>query len=145
MELLQQNTIELLSIVLGGVITIVAAYVGLFVAKITQKTRIEMFKLEDEKVRAMFNDALSGMESLIQTNIVAMENTVKKELLEKALIDGKVDKEELKQLAIEVKSNVLNQLSDGTIDVLNNGIKDLGQYLDAKIEQELAEIKKTEI
>ena len=70
-----------------------------------------------------------------------MENTVKKELIEKAMIDGKIDREELKQLAVEVKVNVLNQLTDGTLDVLNGGIGDLNSYLEMKIEEELANIK----
>ena len=142
MEMLQESVLQLLSVVLGGLITIATAYVGLLVAKATQKAKIEVAKLNDERVQAMFNDAIEKTEKLIQTNIVAMENTLKKELIGKAIAnDGKVDREELKQLAIKVRENVLNQLSDGTVDILNGGIKDINLYLEMKVEEELAKIK----
>lgn len=141
MEILQETALQLLSIILGGLIAIATAYVGLWVSKATQKAKIEVAKLEDERVQAIFENALDKTERLIQTNIIAMENTVKKELIEKAMIDGKIDREELKQLAVKVKVNVLNQLTDGTLDVLNGGIGDLNSYLEMKIEEELANIK----
>lgn len=141
MEILQETALQLLSVILGGLIAIATAYVGLWVSKATQKAKIEVAKLEDERVQAIFENALDKTERLIQTNIIAMENTVKKELIEKAMIDGKIDREELKQLAVEVKVNVLNQLTDDTLDVLNSGIGDLNSYLEMKIEEELANIK----
>lgn len=141
MEILQETALQLLSVILGGLIAIATAYVGLWVSKATQKAKIEVAKLEDERVQAIFENALDKTERLIQTNIIAMENTVKKELIEKAMIDGKIDREELKQLAVEVKVNVLNQLTDATLDVLNGGIGDLNSYLEMKIEEELANIK----
>jgi hypothetical protein len=137
---LQETLIQLFSIILGGVITIATAWVGVFIAKATQKAKIEIANLEDERVQSIFNNALNKTETLIHTNIVALENTVKKEMLE-AIKDGKVDKSELNKLAIEVKENVLNQITDGTLDVLNGGIKDVNLYLEQKIEEELAKIK----
>lgn len=142
MEMLQETALQLLSVILGGLIAIATAYVGLLVAKATQKAKIEVAKLEDERVQAMFNNAIDKTEKLIQTNIVAMENTLKKELVEKAIAnDGVVTREELKQLAEEVKKNVLNQLTDGTLEILNGGIKDVNQYIEMKLEEELAKIK----
>lgn len=141
MEMLQETALQLISVVLGGLIAIATAYIGLFVAKATQKAKIEVAKLEDERVQDIFNNAIDRTEKLIQTNIIAMENTLKKELIENAMADGKVDREELKQLSVKVRENVLNQLTDGTLDVLNGGIKDINSYLEAKIEEELAKIK----
>lgn len=140
MEMLQETILQLLSVILGGLITIATAYVGLWVAKATQKAKIEVAKLEDERVQSIFNNALEQTESLIQTNIIAMENTLKQEILS-SIADGKVDKEELNKLAVQVKENVLNQLADGTLEILNGGIKDINTYLDVKIEEELAKIK----
>lgn len=140
MEILQETALQLLSVILGGLIAIATAYVGLLVAKATQKAKIEVAKLEDERVQAMFNNAIDKTEKLIQTNIVAMENTVKKELLD-SVKDGKVDRDELKKLAEKVRDNVLNQLTDGTLDILNSGIKDINSYIEVKIEEVLAEIK----
>lgn len=140
MEMLQETALQLLSVILGGLIAIATAYVGLLVTKATQKAKIEVAKLEDERVQAMFNNAIDKTEKLIQTNIVAMENTVKKELLD-SVKDGKVDRDELKKLAEKVRDNVLNQLTDGTLDILNSGIKDINSYIEVKIEEVLAEIK----
>lgn len=141
MEMLQETALQLISIVLGGLIAIATAYIGLLVAKATQKAKIEIAKLEDKRIQEIFDNAIDKTEKLIQTNIIAMENTLKKELIENAMADGKVDREELKQLAVKVRENVLNQLTDGTLDVLNGGIKDINSYLEVKIEEELAKIK----
>lgn len=141
MEMLQETALQLISIVLGGLIAIATAYIGLLVAKATQKAKIEIAKLEDKRIQEIFDNAIDKTEKLIQTNIIAMENTLKKELIENVMADGKVDREELKQLAVKVRENVLNQLTDGTLDVLNGGIKDINSYLEVKIEEELAKIK----
>ena len=141
MEMLQETALQLISVVLGGLIAIATAYIGLLVAKATQKAKIEIAKLEDKRIQEIFDNAIDKTEKLIQTNIIAMENTLKKELIENAMADGKVDREELKQLAVKVRENVLNQLTDGTLDVLNGGIKDINSYLEVKIEQILADLK----
>jgi len=140
MNVLQETALQLLSVILGGIIAIATAYVGLLVAKATQKAKLEILKLEDERTQTIFENAVDKTEKLIQTNIVAMENTVKKELLD-SVKDGKVDRDELKKLAEKVRDNVLNQLTDGTLDILNSGIKDINSYIEVKIEEVLAEIK----
>ena len=50
MEMLQESALQLLSVVLGGLIAIATAYIGLWVAKATQKAKIEVARLEDERV-----------------------------------------------------------------------------------------------
>lgn len=137
---LQETLNQLFAILLGGLLSVTSAYVILLVNKLTQKAKIESARLEDERVQAILNNALEKTEKLIQTNIIAMENTLKQELLS-AIEDGKVDKSELKYLSVKVKENVLNQLSDGTLDILNGGIKDVNSYIEMKIEEELAKIK----
>ncbi|WP_133014890.1 hypothetical protein [Clostridium cuniculi] len=137
---LQESLIQLLSILIGGALTVVTAYVGVFVQKATQKAKLEIAKIEDENSQVIFSNALEKTTTLINTNIVAMENTLKKELIA-AIEDGKIEKDELKQLSTAVKDNVLNQLTDDTLNVLNGGIKDINQYLEMKIEEELAKIK----
>lgn len=137
---LQESLIQLLSILIGGALTVVTAYVGVFVQKATQKAKLEIAKIEDENAQVIFSNALEKTTTLINTNIVAMENTLKKELIV-AIEDGKIEKDELKQLSTAVKDNVLNQLTDDTLNVLNGGIKDINQYLEMKIEEELAKIK----
>ena len=140
-ELLQNTVIQLLGIIIGDILAIASAYATLFVAKATQKAKVEIEKLNDERQRKIVNATLDKVDELLRTNIVALENTTKKDML--ALIeDGKIEKEELKKLAEDVKVNVLNQLGEGSIAILNETLGDVNGYLEVRIEEKLAEIKK---
>ena len=140
-NLLENTVIQLLGIIIGGLLAIASAYATLFVAKATQKAKVEIEKLNDERQRKIVNATLNKVDELLRTNIIALENTVKKDML--ALIeDGKIEKEELKKLAEDVKVNVLNQLGEGSIAILNETLGDVNGYLEVRIEEKLAEIKK---
>ena len=139
-ELLQNTVIQLLGIVIGGILAIASAYATLFVAKATQKAKVEIEKLNDERQRKIVNATLNKVDELLRTNIIALENTVKKDML--VLIeDGKIEKGELKKLAQDVKINVLNQLGEDSLAILNDTLGDVNGYLEARIEEKLAEIK----
>ena len=140
-NLLENTVIQLLGIIIGGLLAIASAYATLFVAKATQKAKVEIEKLNDERQRKIVNETLNKVDELLRTNIIALENTTKKDML--ALIeDGKIEKEELKKLAEDVKVNVLNQLGEGSIAILNETLGDVNGYLEVRIEEKLAEIKK---
>ena len=140
-NLLENTVIQLLGIIIGGLLAIASAYATLFVAKATQKAKVEIEKLNDERQRKIANATLDKVDELLRTNIVALENTTKKDML--ALIeDGKIEKEELKKLAEDVKVNVLNQLGEGSIAILNETLGDVNGDLEVRIEEKLAEIKK---
>lgn len=140
-NLLENTVIQLLGIIIGGLLAIASAYATLFVAKATQKAKVEIEKLNDERQRKIVDATLDKVDELLRTNIVALENTTKKDML--ALIeDGKIEKEELKKLAEDVKVNVLNQLGEGSIAILNETLGDVNGYLEVRIEEKLAEIKK---
>ena len=139
-ELLQNTVIQLLGIVIGGILAIASAYATLFVAKATQKAKVEIEKLNDERQRKIVDATLDKVDELLRTNIIALENTTKKDML--ALIDdGKIEKDELKKLAQDVKINVLNQLGEDSLAILNDTLGDVNGYLEARIEEKLAEIK----
>ena len=139
-NLLKDTVIQLLGIIIGGCLAVASAYAGLLIARATQKIKLEIEKLNDETQKKIFNDALDRVDSLLQTNIVAMENTVKKDMLA-SIADGKIEKAELKTLADNVKNNVLKQLGDDSLAVLNNSLGDVNGYLEVKIEEILAQIK----
>ena len=140
-NLLENTVIQLLGIIIGGLLAIASAYATLFVAKATQKAKVEIEKLNDERQRKIVNATLNKVDELLRTNIIALENTTKKDML--ALIeDGKIEKDELKKLAQNVKENVLNQLGEGSIAILNETLGDVNGYLEVRIEEKLAEIKK---
>ena len=140
-NLLENTVIQLLGIIIGGLLAVASAYMTLFIAKATQRAKVEIEKLNDERQRKIVNETLNKVDELLRTNIIALENTTKKDML--ALIeDGKIEKEELKKLAEDVKVNVLNQLGEGSIAILNETLGDVNGYLEVRIEEKLAEIKK---
>ena len=139
-NLLKDTVIQLLGVIIGGCLAIATAYAGLLIARATQKIKLEIENLNDETQKKIFNDALDRVDSLLQTNIIAMENTVKKDMLA-TIADGKIEKAELKTLADNVKNNVLKQLGDDSLAVLNNSLGDVNGYLEVKIEEILAQIK----
>ena len=139
-NLLKDTVVQLLGVIIGGCLAIVTAYAGLLIARATQKIKLEIEKLNDETQKKIFNDTLDRVDSLLQTNIVAMENTVKKDMLA-SIADGKIEKAELKTLANNVKNNVFKQLGDDSLEVLNNSLGDVNGYLEVKIEEILAQIK----
>ena len=142
METLLENTvIQLLGIIIGGLLAIASAYMTLFVAKATQRAKVETEKLNDERQKAIVDATLDKVDELLKTNIIALENTVKKDMLE-LIADGKIEKEELKKLAENVKINVVNQLGEGSMAILNETLGDVNGYLEVRIEEKLAEIKK---
>ena len=140
MEVLQEGMIKLLEIVISGALAIASVYATLYVTKATQKAKVEIAKLKDEQAKELLNASLDRVDTLLKTNIIAMENTLKKELA-KGVEDGKIEKEELNKLAFAVKENVLNQLGEDTVMILNNGLNDLNGYIEARLEQVLVEVK----
>ena len=124
MELLQEGLVDLLEIVIESVLAIASVYATMFVANVTKKAKVELQKVKDEKAKELLNQNLDRVDALLRTNIVAMENTLKKELI-KDIEDGKLDKEEAKILVNNVKKNVLNQLGNESLAVLNDGLNDL--------------------
>ena len=140
MELLQEGLIDLLKIVIESVLAIASVYATMFVANVTKKAKVELQKVKDEKAKELLNENLDRVDVLLRTNIIAMENTLKKELI-KDIADGKLDKEEAKLLVNNVKKNVLNQLGNESLIVLNEGLNDLNGYIGARLEEILVEVK----
>lgn len=140
MELLQEGLVDLLKIVIESVLAIASVYATMFVANVTKKAKVELQKVKDEKAKELLNQNLDRVDALLRTNIVAMENTLKKELI-KDIADGKLDKEEAKLLVNNVKKNVLNQLGNESLVVLNEGLNDLNGYIGARLEEILVEVK----
>ena len=140
MELLQEGLVDLLKIVIESVLAIASVYATMFVANVTKKAKVELQKVKDEKAKELLNENLDRVDVLLRTNIIAMENTLKKELV-KDIADGKIDKEEAKLLVDNVKKNVLNQLGNESLVVLNEGLNDLNGYIGARLEEILVEVK----
>lgn len=142
MEIVLQNAlVQLFTIIIGGALGIASAYMALFVQKANAKAKLEIAKIQDEEAQALLLNTLEKTEKLITTNIIAIENTVKKDLL-KAIEDGKFSKDELAKLSVNVRDNVLRQLGEDSLNILNESIGDVSGYIEVKIEESLAEFKK---
>lgn len=136
MEIISQTLINVLSTILVGMVSIVMVQVFTY---LRNKTSL----IQDEGARNIANNTLDQVEKLINSNITAVDSTIKPEIIN-AISDGKVEKSELNKLSIIVKENVLNQLGSDSLDILNNTLGDLDQYMATKIEQQLAILKQDE-
>lgn len=139
-EMLQETIIQLLGIIIGGALSVASSYCALFVARATKKIKIEIEKLDDEKQVEILKNTMDKVDILLTTNIIALEETVKKDMLA-SIEDGSIEKSELKNLAINVRDNVLKQLGNNSLEILNESLGDVNGYLEAKIEEILKNIK----
>ena len=136
MNILNETLVNTLSTILVGVISIV--FLQLF-SYLRSKTSL----IQDEQAKQIVDTTIDKVEKLINANIIKTEN-VSKPIMVQALQDGKIEKAELVKLRDEVRENVLSQLSQDSIDVLNNSLVDIEKYIDTKIESQLAILKEQE-
>lgn len=140
MENIQEQVINLLQIIIGGAISVACVYTTAFISQQIEVAKEKVKSIQDENARKIVDNALTKIDDVISTNIISAENTLKPQILS-AISDGKVEKEELNSLAISVKENVLNQLSDGTLKAINGTIADINGYVENRIESVLADLK----
>ena len=140
MNNLQEQVNNLLTIVIGGALSVVSIYATIYINKAIEVAKAKAEQIKDEKAKKIVDDTLDRTANLIKTNIVALENTTKVELI-KDIQDGKIDYSELNTLATKVQENVINQLGQQSVDVLNQSLGDVNGYLASKIEETLADLK----
>lgn len=140
MELIQSQLVDLLTLVITGAISIASVYATIYIQKIVKRAKMEAEKIEDENIEAIINNTIDRTQALIQANVIAMEQTLVKEIKE-SIKDEKLTKDELKGIAQKVRENVLNQLGEGSVEILNKTLGDVNGYIEAEIEKTLAELK----
>ena len=131
---------QLLNTLINGLFIILGIYTTYYIDKLAKSAKQKVDKIQSEEDRKLFNEAIDGLDNLLKTNIISVENTIKPKLLE-MIKDNKITKEELLTLSDTVKNETLNQISDNTIKQLNYGIKDVDKYIENRIEKLLAEMK----
>ena len=136
MNILNETLVNTLSTILVGVISIV--FLQLF-GYLRSKTSL----IKDQQAKQIVDNTIEKVEKLINDNIIKVEHT-SKPIMVQALQDGKIEKAELVKLRDEVRENVLSQLSQDSIDVLNDSLVDVEKYIDTKIESQLAILKEQE-
>lgn len=140
MEVIQDALNGLFVTVAVGVIGIVGAYATVCLNKISANIKTQTGKIEDEKQKALIENAFSRVNDLVLANVIKAQETLVKEILEKSK-DGVFDKSDLRQVAIVVKNDVINQLGSQVTNLIKLEIDDLDGYVSALIEKTLAELK----
>ena len=136
MNVLNETLVNLLATIISGLI-------GIALLQLFTYLRSKTSLIQDEQAKQIVDTTLDKVEKLINANIIKTEN-VSKPIMVQALQDGKIEKAELVKLRDEVRENVLSQLSQDSIDVLNNSLVDVEKYIDTKIESQLALLKEQE-
>lgn len=136
MNVLNETLVNLLATIISGLI-------GIALLQLFTYLRSKTSLIQDEQAKQIVDTTIDKVEKLINANIIKTEN-VSKPIMVQALQDGKIEKAELVKLRDEVRENVLSQLSQDSIDVLNNSLVDVEKYIDTKIESQLAILKEQE-
>ena len=123
--------------------TIISGLIGIALLQLFTYLRSKTSLIQDEQAKQIVDTTIDKVEKLINANIIKTEN-VSKPIMIQALQDGKIEKVELVKLRDEVRENVLSQLSQDSLDVLNDSLVDVEKYIDTKIESQLAILKEQE-
>ena len=136
MNVLNETLVNILATIISGLI-------GIALLQLFTYLRSKTSLIQDEQAKQIVDTTIDKVEKLINANIIKTEN-VSKPIMIQALQDGKIEKAELVKLRDEVRENVLSQLSQDSIDVLNDSLVDVEKYIDTKIESQLAILKEQE-
>ena len=136
MNVLNETLVNLLATIISGLI-------GIALLQLFTYLRSKTLLIQDEQAKQIVDTTIDKVEKLINANIIKTEN-VSKPIMIQALQDGKIEKAELVKLRDEVRENVLSQLSQDSIEVLNDSLVDVEKYIDTKIESQLAILKEQE-
>ena len=136
MNVLNETLVNILATIISGLI-------GIALLQLFTYLRSKTSLIQDEQAKQIVDTTIDKVEKLINANIIKTEN-VSKPIMVQALQDGKIEKTELVKLRDEVRENVLSQLSQDSIDVLNDSLVDVEKYIDTKIESQLAILKEQE-
>lgn len=141
LEALQPAITNLAVIVITGVIGLVGTYATMLIQKAKVKMEEESKNIQDKNAQMLIKQALDNTMELVNVNVIKANETLVKEIKDKAQ-DGVIDREELKQVGVTVKTEVLDQLPEKTYQLLNSTIGDVSKYVEGLIEKSLVEIKR---
>lgn len=127
--------------ILIALITLLGAYVVLYLNKLQVKVVTEIGKIKDDKQQKLFTDAINRLNDLVLKTVTQIEQTTAKDLRE-AIKNGKVDKAELLALGKQAVDEVYLQLTDDSLEVLEQELTDVEDYIRASVEATVFNIKK---
>ncbi len=132
---------EELVVAIVGLLCIGIGYLTYFLNRYTDKVNMEIKKIGNEAERTLFENALKDFHDIVLKAVTYAEQVTVKELKEKTE-DGKLTKNDIKEVSSEVLSSVLLNITPTTKDILNKNIKDLEKYAINAIETKVFDMKK---
>lgn len=137
---LYQQTIGAIISTLQILIPLGGAFYAFYKGKGVEFVETKINTIQDTKTKDLVQCAFDRVDELLTDGITSAENTVKQDLI-KQISEGKVSKDSLKQIGVDVVSNVISQLNDKTINALKEEISDVESYVNNRLETKLANLK----
>lgn len=130
----------LLVVLIIGAISLASKMVEVWVEKVRTDIDTKEIAADNELVQ---NTIYSATE-IIRDVVKELENTLKKEILEKSK-DGKLTKEEGREILSTAVKKIKEQLSDDLLDNLGILVNDTDSWIITKIETALSDLKKNDV
>jgi chromosome segregation ATPase len=137
---MEQTILQNSQALLATVLSFGGAYGTYAVKKIFDYFMTKTTVIKDTEARDVANNALSTLDTLLETNITYAENVLKQPIVQ-SIKDGKVTKDELKSLANIVKTNVTSQLTDSSKTALSQIAVNVEDFIDKRLEKVLGDLK----
>jgi hypothetical protein len=134
-------------IITGVLLNVVVALIGLggafatmLLSKAKAKVEVETEKLNDERQRELVTNAFGSLHDIAIKTVTKIEQTTA-DSLRQAVKDGKVDREELIALSDQAYDTIFETMKPQYIEVLENELGNIGEYVNALIEEKVHELK----
>ena len=132
MEVIQSALLEAGTTIVVALISLLAIVAVLYINKLKAKVIIETEKINDQATREYAQGVLTKVTDALSIAVDKMESTMVKELKDKSS-DGKLTKEEQKEIADQAKKLANEILGTDMKTLLVGIIGDSEKYVDAQI------------
>lgn len=132
MEVIQSALLEAGTTIVVALISLLAIVAVLYINKLKAKVIIETEKINDQATREYAQGVLTKVTDVLSIAVDKMESTMVKELKDKSS-DGKLTKEEQKEIADQAKKLANEILGTDMKTLLVGIIGDSEKYVDAQI------------
>lgn len=132
MEVIQSALLEAATTIVVALISLLAIVAVLYINKLKAKVIIETEKINDQATREYAQGVLTKVTDALSIAVDKMESTMVKELKDKSS-DGKLTKEEQKEIADQAKKLANEILGTDMKNLLVGIIGDSEKYVDAQI------------
>lgn len=132
MEVIQSALLEAGTTIVVALISLLAIVAVLYINKLKAKVIVETKKINDQATREYAQGVLTKVTDALSIAVDKMESTMVKELKDKSS-DGKLTKEEQKEIADQAKKLANEILGTDMENLLVGIIGDSEKYVDAQI------------